>query len=451
MTERLTLLVAGPRDHPERQQTLRNTLAWSHDLLESGQQRLFARLSVFAGGWTLDGSHTVCDDDDVVANTTALEEKNLVQLIASDPEPRMMMLETIREYAAEQLTADEQTKARARHADFFLTLVETAEPELPSSRSDLLDQLEIEHDNIRAAVGFLEQTQDHERVLRLVGALWRFWYLRGHLTEGRIRLETALTHGTQPTLARAKALNGAAAMAINAGDAAASRARAEEALELHRRLGDDVGAAYAAFMLANALVAQHEPVQAQQLYEASIRTFRAHGADAWSLLAGRQLAYLYDEIGDRTHAQALHAENLQRARATGLDRFAATSLSALADFALADGRADQALDLLAESLELHRTLGDLLDTAVDLALYASALARRGEYEIVTCLAAALDTVGDEIGIRRNGVSARMQHALAAAREHLEPDSYEQAWEHGRTLTLRDAIVIALEATETQRH
>jgi predicted ATPase/DNA-binding SARP family transcriptional activator len=451
MNDRLTLLVAGPRDHPERQQTLRDTLAWSHDLLEPGHKTLFARLSVFAGGWTIEASHAVCGNPDgVIVGITALEEKNLVQLVASEPEPRLMMLETIREYAAELLAAADEREARARHADFFLTLVETAEPDLPSSPGELLDQLELEHDNIRAAIAFLDSTNDHERVLRLVGAVWRFWYLRGHLREGRLRLETALGHDAKPTLSRAKALNGAAAMAINAGDLASARARAEEGLALHRRLGDDVGAAYAAFMLANVLVEQLELDRAQDLYEASIREFRTHGADAWSLLAARHLAYLYQQRGDQSHAQALHAENLQRARATGHDRFAATSLSALADFALADGRAGEALELLAESLELHRNLGDLLDTAVDLALFTWALAREGEYEIATCLAAALDAVGDDIGARNKAVSAHTQQTLTATRQHLEPETYNEAWQHGRTLTLREAVVVALDTAAAQR-
>ncbi|MDQ3672639.1 MAG: hypothetical protein M3364_09445 [Actinomycetota bacterium] len=177
----------------------------------------------------------------------------------------------------------------------------------------------------------------------------------------------------------------------------------------------------------------------------SIRVFRTSGADAWLLLASRHLAYLYDEVGDRSRAEALHAENLQRARATGNDRFAATSLSALADLALADSRVGDALELLTESLTLHRDLGDVLDTAVDLALFTSALARASDFEIATCLAAALDAVGDEIGVRGNRVRARTQQALAAAREHLEPAIYDEAWERGQALTLREAVAFALDA------
>jgi tetratricopeptide (TPR) repeat protein len=379
----------------------------------------------------------------VVAGCTALEEKQLVQLVEAEPEPRLTMLETIHEYAAERLVAAGEVDVRTRHADYFLRMVEAAEPELPSSPGELLDRLEIEHANVRAALAFLESTGDHTGVLRMVGAFWRFWYLHGHLGEGRRWLETALGHDPAPTLARAKALDGAAAMAINAGDVAASRARAEEALALHRHLGDDVGAAYAGFMLANALVKQDERERARELYESSIRDLRANGAVAWSLLAARHLAYLYEEMGERSRAEALHAANLEQARSSGNDRFVATSLSALAEYALADGRVPEALALAAESLELHRELGDLLDTAVDLALFTSALAREGHLELATCLAAALDAAGDDIGVRRDAVRARTRLVLSAARERLDDETYDEAWERGHASTLREAVAVAL--------
>lgn len=452
LDDRLGLLVEGPRDQPERQQTLRNTLDWSHDLLAPVQQRLFSRLAVFAGGWTMDAADAVCDGDlDVVTSLGSLEEKSLVQLASAGPEPRLTMLETIREYAAEQLSVAGETETMCeRHASFFLEVAERAEPELPSSRGELLDRLELDHDNIRAAITFLTSTGQHERVLRLVGAIWRFWYLRGHLSEGRRRLETALADDEAETLGRAKSLNGAAAMAINTGDAGVARARAEEALTLHRRLGDSVGAAYAAFMLANALAEQKQVERARELYQQSISVFRATGADAWALLATRHLAYLYEDIGEHAHARNLHERNLRRAREIGNDRFAATSLSGLAGSALADGRISEARELLAESLELHRDLGDLLDTAVDLSLLTQAFASAGELEAATCLAAALEAVGDDIGVRRNNVSARTAQALAAAREQLAPASYYEAFERGQALTLREAVAFALDAAPPRR-
>ena len=148
-----------------------------------------------------------------------------------------------------QATVDE---LRRRHADYFLRLAEEAEPNLRGSPGDWLDRLEAEHDNFRAALDRLEASGESETALRLAAALWRFWYLEGHLAEGRRRLESALLADERPTAARAKALNGAAVMAVNTGDSATAKLRAEEGLALHRTLGDRWGAAYAGFMLGNA-------------------------------------------------------------------------------------------------------------------------------------------------------------------------------------------------------
>ena len=186
------------------------------------------------------------------------------------------------------------------------------------------------------------------------------------------------------------------------------------------------------------------------LYEQSISVFRAKGADAWALLATRHLAYLYDGMGNHARARDLHELNLRRARETGNDRFAATSLSGLAGSALADGRIGEARELLAESLVLHRDLGDMLDTAVALSLLTQALACAGELETATCLAGALEAVGDDIGVRGVGVSACIEQALAVARERLAPASYDEALERGQALTLREAVALALDAAAPRR-
>ncbi|HZB22495.1 MAG TPA: BTAD domain-containing putative transcriptional regulator [Gaiellaceae bacterium] len=442
LDDRLALLVEGARDQPERQQTLRNTLLWSHDLLSAAEQRLFARLAVFSGGWSVEAAHAVCNGDlDVVAGLTSLEEKSLVEVAAATDEPRLTMLETIREFAAERLhISGDADDRRAEHARYFLATAEAAEPELPSSPGELLDRLELDHANIRAAFDSFMANAEHDHALRLAGAIWRFWYLRGHLSEGRHRLETALAADATPTLGRAKSLNGAAAMAINSGDGTAARGYAEQALDLHRRLGDEVGAAYAAFMLANTLA---DVERARTLYEQSIDVFARNAADEWTLLATRHLAYLEDELGDRERARALHEDNLARARTAGSARFAASSLSALGRYALEDDRVDEAVELLRESVVLHRELGDVLDAAVDLGLFASALARAGKPEIATTLASALDSLSGDIGVRAEEVRGRNEQTLVSARGALDAARFDDAWQRGRTLTLREAIDLAL--------
>ncbi len=214
----LKLLKGGAPDAPERQRTIRATIDWSYDLLEPEDQRLFMRLAVFAGGCTLEAVERVCGDDlDVVDGLASLTDSGLTRVEGTDEAPRFAMLETIREHAAERLEeSGEVEELRRRHADYFLGLAEEAEPDLRGSPGDWLDRLEREHDNFRAALDRLEASGDSETALRLAAALWRFWYLRGHLAEGRRRLESALRADERPTAARGKALNGAASLAVNA-------------------------------------------------------------------------------------------------------------------------------------------------------------------------------------------------------------------------------------------
>ena len=285
----LHLLKGGAPDAPERQRTIRATIDWSYELLEPHDQHLFMRLAVFAGGCTLEAAESVCGDDlDVVDGLASLTDSGLIRVEGTDEAPRFAMLETIREYAAERLEeSGEAEELRRRHAAHFLGLAEEAEPNLRGSPGDWLERLEREHDNFRAALDRLEASGAGETALRLAGALWRFWYLKGHLAEGRRRLESVLRTDGRPTAARAKALNGAAVMAVNSGDGAAARLRAEEALALHRELGDAWGAAYSGFMLG---AAEDDAARAQQLYEESVRVFRELGDEHSALLATRNLA-----------------------------------------------------------------------------------------------------------------------------------------------------------------
>jgi predicted ATPase len=226
LNSRLAVLTGGPRDLPERQQTLRNTIEWSYNLLDAGEQTLFRRLSIFVGGCTGDAVEAVCNPDgdlplEVIDRLAALLDKSLLkQLEGSDGAPRFMMLETIREYALERLAASGETEVlRRRHAECFLALAETAEPQFHGSDQRLwLDRIEIEHDNLRAALAWSLEGQratpqspdDQLRSalgLRLAAALWQFWDRRGYAPEGRRWLERTLAadRGTA-TPGRLKAL-----------------------------------------------------------------------------------------------------------------------------------------------------------------------------------------------------------------------------------------------------
>src|SRR4030095_14786543 len=201
LEHRLKLLTGGARDLPDRQQTMRGAIAWGYDLLGEKQRVFFSRLAVFAGGFTLEAAEALLRNKDeqyvdVLDKIEALVDNSfLQQRDQADDEPRFSMLDTIREYGLEQLDVSrEASLIRRQHADYFLTLAERAEPELSGTNQETwLAQLEKEHDNLRAALNWAKESNDTEKSLRLAGALWRFWLVRGHLSEGRDRLADVLT------------------------------------------------------------------------------------------------------------------------------------------------------------------------------------------------------------------------------------------------------------------
>src|SRR5439155_1412285 len=249
LATRLDLLKGG-RDADPRQATLRATIAWSYDLLSPQEQRLFARMSVFAGGCTLEAAEEVAGTD--VDTLQSLVEKSLLRFTSG----RYWMLETIREYALERLEeSGEAERLRRRHAEHFLALAEEAEPRTRELANDTewLDRLERDHDNLRATFDHLETSGESQQVLGLAGALRGFWGMRGFVSEGWRRLESALRADERRTPARARALNGAADLGgLGRGDDEAVRFWAEQALALHRDLGDDWGAGESLFFLAHA-------------------------------------------------------------------------------------------------------------------------------------------------------------------------------------------------------
>ena len=437
MDERLELLTEGAVDQPERHQTLRATLAWSEERLPSGARALFARLAVFAGGWTIDAADAICGDgEDVVAGLAALVDASLVE-VERDATARQIMLETVRVYAGERLElSGEPSTLRRRHADWFLALAEEAEPHLRGRPGSWLDRLERDHANLRAALDALEGEGDAVAALRLAGALWRFWYLHGHLAEGRRRLERALGADASTSPARARALLGATVMAVNLGDPAASRAWAEEALALHTTLNDAWGAAYARFMLSH-VVGEDER---QPLLAASIRVFEELGDEHTALLARRHLAFAHADAGDAAAARALNEETLIRAREAGNPRMQASMLGILADDAVREGRADDARAMLLEAVELHREAGDELDMAVDVTRLAAVLAP-GDAGTAALLLGCVAALSGGFGSRGHAIDQLHAETVAVLRRTIGEDALGRALEDGGRLSLDAAALL----------
>jgi tetratricopeptide (TPR) repeat protein len=440
MSKRLDLLKGG-RDADPRQATLRATIEWSYELLDDEERRLFARLAVFAGGCTLGSAEEVVDADlDVLQS---LVDKSLLR----HTEGRFWMLETIREYAIERLDASgEADRWRRSHAEHLLSLAEEAAPHLREESKDWLDRLEREHDNLRTAFDVLESSGATELVVRLAGAASMFWSMRFHLVEGRRRVESALRAYDRPTAARARALLGAADLAIDTGDAASVQRWGEQALALHRSLGDRWGAAYALLLLGHAAADQDEPETARQLFEEAADAFRELGDRHHWFLATRLIAWMYDTLGDRTRARATHEENLARARALGNAPIMATTLGALSSYAADEGRVEDAVSLAAESVRLYRDLGDLGGIAIELCRCADITALMGRSDVAVRLLGSSEALREEIGLSmRPWLDAEIQRTLTRVRGELDESTFALEWDRGRRLTPNAAILLALES------
>ena len=348
------------------------------------------------------------------------------------------MLETIREFAVERLTASgEADELRRRHTDYFLDLLQRIAPEFCTDHVAWLARIEPEHDNLRAALDWLGAAGQHEQQQRLAGQLAQFWYVRGHLTEGRARLSTALDADRRRTAARASALNGAAFLSTEGGGAAiAARQQAEEALSIDEELGDEWGIAYSHLTIAEALSDAAEWEAARVEYEDSRRRFAVLGDDFHELLATRLLAWMYFELGEFAQARATHTENLERARRMGNVRIVGTTLGALGEYDLREGALVPAAAKLTQAFRIFRDLEHPLEVAVELCRFAWLLTRAGRAEqgaevLGRCL---LHYEGIQSPIPA-WVRPMHDDCVAEIRAQVEESTYQAALERGRLLSL----------------
>ena len=438
LDERLLLLTGGARDLPERQRTLRATIAWSYELLSEEEQQLFGRFAVFSGGCTLETAEDVAGAD--LDTLQSLVDKSLLRHTGE----RYWMLETIREYAAERLEeSGEAGELRRRHAEHFLTLAEEAEPHLRGNPKEWLDRLEVEHDDLRAAFDSLEASGESQLVLRLAGALWRFWHDRSHFVEGHRRLERALAADERATAARAKALIGASGKATDARDYATARLRAEEALAINETLGNVLGIAQSRFMLGYAAVEEGDFERARPIFEQCLRDSHDLGDDFFTLAVSFNLAWACDELGDFERARAISEESLILARATSDEISEAHILNSLGVGAQREDRFEDALAMLRDAFRIFRNLGDRFHTAATLSQIAGVLAFTKRARAAALLLARAEVLQEEVGIRPVWLEKTDDKTLAALHAQLDEAAFAEAWEQGRALTLDEAVAYAL--------
>ena len=476
LDDRMGLLTGGARDLPERQQTLRNTLDWSFDLLSAGEQALFARLAVFAGTFDLPAAEAAAADPAVpgqaghVMDTLGLlVDSSLVQPQTRDGEPRFGLLETIREYALERLRdGADWREAHDRHAAYFRALAEPAPAELQGpGQLAWLDRLETEHGNLGAAMSWLVEQDQLEPAIQLSWATWRFWWLRGHAGELASYVGILTNSEHLPPQQRALALSGTGFGLFASGDQATAQPLLEQSLPLYRQAGDMLGAATTAAMLGHLLALQHQDARASELLEQTLAPLQEAGNDR---LAGPERAqHLLDVAlvcnflgqirlsqADHDRAAQLFTQALNAAR-SAQDRF--TILISLYDLALssqAQGDLAGAAQRLQEGVSQSAEARDEPSVAYYLEALAAVTIRQDNLERAVRLLAAAGALLQAKGSGwLHALVPRAAHddgLLAALRSRMGDAAFEQAWTRGQSLGGSRAVEYALtEASPEPTH
>ena len=484
------LLTGGSRTALPRQQTLLATMDWSYDLLSEMERRLFRRLSVFAGGFTLEAAEAICTDEGVEAEEvfdvlSRLLEKSLVVMSERSSEARYHLLVTIRQYGQEKLRqAGEVAAMRRRHGDWYVRFAEQAGPEAVGlQQAEWLHRVELEHDNIRTVLAWSLEQAEVEAGARIGAAIWRFWLYRGYLTEGRNVLERILQHLSEQTSVRAQVLHAAGVLAFYQGDHARANILLEESLDLSHALPERRGIAYALNTLGDLTHSRGDYQQATTLYEESLLLLRELGDKRVMALAlsGWGLALL--ALGEDERAIARCEESLALARELGSPQSVAGSLTTLAIAVLERGDYGRARGLCEESLAIRQQLADKGGSAHTLTILGRVALSQGSYaqakahyDVSLSLRRAL---GDKEGIAsaleglagvaqgqgqplsaarlygaaqalRNAIGAPLaptdrasyERMVASVRVQLEAAAFEAAWTQGQAFTLEQAIAAA---------
>jgi predicted ATPase/DNA-binding XRE family transcriptional regulator len=382
LEQRLPLLSGGPRDVPSRHRTMRDTIAWSRDLLSTDEQQLFDRLAVFAGGFTFEAAAAIAPGESTLDRIAVLVDHSLLRPMAPQyGEPRFAMLETVREFALECLEASGGAAAvRLTHANLVLDMAEQAEPELTGPQQEWwLDRLEAEHDNIRAALDWsISQSKAPSLGVRLAGALWRFWWTHGHFGEGRAWLEASLQPEGGSGGERAKALYGAGSIATEQGDYTHATVLLERALASAREAQDGAVAALALTDLGNIARQQGAFAQGDQFHQEALTVRRTLGDRRGIAVSLGNLGLAALHRGDYEQAEAMLTEVAQSFRDLEDHHSLTTTTSNLAYAAVLHGDFARARALVDESLASYRAFGDHQGMADDLVTLGLAMRGLGD-------------------------------------------------------------------------
>jgi predicted ATPase/DNA-binding NarL/FixJ family response regulator len=445
------LLTAGSRTALPRQQTLRATVDWSYDLLSVPEQRLFNRLSVFAGGWTLEAAEEIgagadIAEGDVLELLGKLVAKSLVLAEDRGAAVRYRLLEPMRQYAAEHLRAcGEEVAVRGRHLNWFRRLAVQGDLCLrgPDQRT-WLRALEAEHDNLRAALDWAHRQQDAgDTELEFCSSLALFWYLRDHIREGRERLERALARPSPDRAARMRALAGAGWLAHFQRDQATARTWINESLAIARDLEDSRAAAWALYLLGRTYYFENDATRVRALATESLSSARE--ADdpwlcAWAFHLFAIAAYLEGEyVGVRTNEE----ESLRLWQGMGDEACVLISRLWIGLAAHQERDYGRAVIEYVKVVDGARDLGLTHNLNLALAALSAVAAEHAQYERAVRLAGAVARWSESVGILPIPVVQTVLDAgIAAARIAIDADAYASGWSEGLVMSVEDAIAEA---------
>jgi tetratricopeptide (TPR) repeat protein len=446
----LTFLTGGARDLPQRQQTLRDAIGWSYDLLDEEEKALFRRLAVFVGGFSFEAAEAACNPGgelgiDTFEGLESLADKSLIRRFESDlEETRFRMLVVIREFALDALAKeDDRDLIRRRHADYFSAMVEEAEPNM-GGPDRWPDRLELENDNLRAVLQYCMETGDAERGMSLGGRVWRFWHLRNHLGEGRQWMEqlNGLDAAKQRTVARAKGLMAWGSLAYWQSDFDETKQHYEEGLAIFRELDDKAGVAEALFNLGY-LAAVGRDYETAIARHTEAREFYKEVGDrlgyAWATTgAGLAYALSRDEVNATTLGEEATKIFVELSNWFGEFNARFVVIQALRF----SGRNEEALERALPITELSLEHNDLTGVAGGLDGLADIEWHLERHERAVTLAGAADAIKEAIG---GGAPSTLVDAIdvrAAALDLLGETETNNAWERGRAMSPEEATAFA---------
>jgi predicted ATPase/class 3 adenylate cyclase len=434
----LPLLTGGARDAPERQRTLRATIEWSYDLLDAASKELFARISVFAGGFPLTAAEEVCDAD--LDGLAALVDSSLLKPIGDD---RFLMLETIREYAVERLAGSAAAEElRQRHASFFSALAEQAYERRFDAEPEWSARLGANHDDLRAALDWLV-VNDPDRGLELAGALGWFWLSHGLLAEGCGRLAEALAGSAATETSRSRALTASGSLVARYGDVDEGRAQLGEAIGLWRELGNRVELASALDALGWLLVYDAADNSGSLgAFEQSLELHRKLGDQLGEARALVGVCQVLVAMGDVERAESLSRDLLEIAGAD--PRTEHFAFHFLADCALIRGNTEQAEKRYRESLQAALPIGDVIETSFEVQGVAMAAAGNADPQRALRLAGSVEALWESLGTSISVAfwDKLLERYIGGAREQLGADA-DAVWSEGRAMAFDDAVELAL--------